>query len=195
MGGTSLEAEFRKYLIRKSMRFIDRRRSKKELDYIVYFGHVPFQLDVKEKRQPVDITVWPAVDFPEKDLFILDDLAARKILRQSPYSGMLVLDRPSKRLVFFDVVTLWSVPRVRVNRVLNPGKTLLKGKWLIDLRNGYDCANFADVLSIVESYIKEQQKIFEGWSPCFGDFHGEDISAGGRLRTKGYRYYDYWVTR
>jgi hypothetical protein len=191
----SLENETREFLLKYSVMFIDNSRSFDRLDFSFYSDpiHTNFQVETKEKRQHIDLENWPPVGIPEKHLFILDDLSARKLLKASPYSGIIVRDNLLHRYYFFDVVKLLLMPRVRVNRSLD-GKEKLKGKWLIDLRNGIESGDLYGIFKSIREYIDSIDVIFS--SPeCFGDFVGEEISKGGIPRGAGYRNHDFEETR
>jgi hypothetical protein len=144
-----------------------------------------FFLELKEKRQPYALKNWP--DFaPEPELFILDDLTVRKCLAYAPRSGVLVRDNLGHRYAFFSVIDLASMPRLRVNRGIQNVVEDVKGKWLIDLRNGHPAGDLGEALQTVRSYAKNLPHILFEEHACYGDYVGEQIDAGGVIRRPGH---------
>jgi hypothetical protein len=141
-----------------------------------------FCFDAKEKRQPVKMDNWPEAGIPQEHLFILDDLAARKALKFAPNSGLVVRDNIRGLYFFFSVVDLFLMPRRRVNRPIGSYDTKLKGKWLIDLRNGAQCASLLEVFERIAAYHDAQEEIFQNLLACYGDYHGEQVGRGGVTR-------------
>ena len=82
-------------------------------------------------------------------MFILDDLTVRKCLGFAPRAGVAVKDVVGKRFVFYSVIDLALMPRVRVNRRIERNKPDLKGKWIVDLRNGKRATTLDDLLRCV----------------------------------------------
>lgn len=195
MALVSLEQEVDQYLKSKKIKFYNNTNHPNRLDFtIILPEYEKFYLEVKEKRQHTKTSQWPSVDIPESELFILDDLSARKILKMAPNSGLLVRSNITGRYYFYDVVTLWSVPRLRVNRALNREETVIKGKWMLDLRNAVVGAQVADGWAAVLRYLRDQRSIFTE-TACYGDFFGESIGLGGEIRTREFKIQDYNSTR
>lgn len=142
-----------------------------------------FSFDAKEKRQRYNLANWPKIGVPEKYLFILDDLAARKILAFAPNAGLVIRDNLTRRYYLLSVVDLFLMPKVRVNRPISSGETtLVKGKWLIDLRNGQACDTLAAVFARITAYLDQREALFSKELACYGVYEGESIAAGGILR-------------
>lgn len=179
----SFEKEIKQYLDEHGIDFNDNTSSLIKLDFS--FGNRKekryFTFDVKEKRQKYNVNNWPT-NIPEQNLFILDDLAARKILAFAPNSGLVVRDKLQNRYVFFSVLDLFLMPRQRVNRKINKEVATLKGKWLIDLRNGQQCENLGKVFDAIKNYLNTRKAIFFEKIECHGNYHGEEIGSGGQVR-------------
>jgi len=196
LADVSFEQELTDFIRGRRLKFYDNRRSERRLDFVISFGAVLFHLEAKEKRQAINTQAWPTMQgVKEQDLFILDDLSARKILRKAPFSGLVVRDNLLNRYIFYDVVTLMLAPRLRVNRALNREDTILKGKWILDQRNGIVCLNLDEVFHYIDLYLQSQDQIFEEEAACYGDFYGEYIGIGGRERTVEDHRADYHATR
>jgi hypothetical protein len=190
----SLEREIAEYLFYVGVPYEDYTGSRHKLDFAVHINNTTFRLDAKEKRQRINIRAWPTVSIPERYLFILDDLSARKVLRLSPNSGIVIRDNVAGGYFFMDVVNLMLMPRVRVNRSLSRDDTVLKGKWMLDLRNGSPCGTLDDVFLCIERYLQSKFTIF-GQTDCYGDYYGELIGLGGETRTGEHRRIDFGGTR
>ena len=126
----SLEQEIKQYFTEHNIAFDDYSSSLKLPD----FGYGDrnskryFFFDAKEKCEPYRIKNWPQAKMPEKNLFILDDLAARKILAFAPNSGLVVRDDKHNSYHLFTVVDLFLMPKIRANRKINRQIETLKGK-------------------------------------------------------------------
>ncbi|MCI0493443.1 hypothetical protein L0Z72_00420 [candidate division KSB1 bacterium] len=193
----SLESEFKNYFVQHQIPYEDHTSSLKLLDFS--FGDPQaktyFSFDVKEKRQHYTKQNWRQVDIPQKYLFILDDLAARKILVFAPNSGLVIRDNVHQNYYFFSVVDLYLMPKKRVNRVIKKRVEAQKGKWLIDLRNGRACGNLAEIFEAIASYLKERENIFLNTLECYGEYFGEEIGKGGITRKPGHWEIDVKGTR
>jgi len=180
----SFEQEIKQYFEHHRIAFDDNSASFKKLDF--GFGDAKtkryFSFDVKEKRQHYAVRNWPETDIPEEHLFIIDDLAARKILAYSPNSGLVVRDNLHRKYFFFSVVDLWLMPRQRVNRDIRKNVPGVKGKWLTDLRNGHSSDALTGVFAGIEAYLNRREDIFLNILECYGDYVGEDIPKGGIVR-------------
>jgi hypothetical protein len=89
---------------------------------------------------------------------------------------------------FFSVVNLFLMPRLRVNRRIGRGESALKGKWLVDLRNGVRCNSLLEVFGEIAAYHDSQEEIFENVLACYGEYVGEQIGEGGVTRKP-----EHWV--
>lgn len=193
----SLEQEIKHYFNEQNIPFDDNSNSLKLPD----FGYGDrkskryFYFDAKEKCEPYKITNWPQAKIPEKYLFILDDLAARKILAFAPNSGLVVREDNYNSYHLFTVVDLFLMPKIRANRKINRQIETFKGKWLIDLRNGVYCAELSTVFQKIDHYLDERENIYMNILECYGEYHGEKIDRGGITRVPKYWPKDYDRTR
>lgn len=187
----SLEQEIKDFLHAKGLAYKDNSSSFKRLDFSVALdGKWVFYFDAKEKRQHYNLRNW-GIDstVTEKFTFILDDLAARKILAYAPYSGMVVRDNLHGGYYFFSVLDLFLMPKLRVNRPIKKEVEAQKGKWIIDLRNGLPCESLEGVLAAFRLYISQREDFFLNILECYGSYFGEQIGKGGELRRP-----DHWDT-
>ncbi|MCB0150750.1 MAG: hypothetical protein KDE01_24260, partial [Caldilineaceae bacterium] len=83
---------------------------------------------------------------------------------------------------FFSVVDLALMPRVRVNRRIERNAPDLKGKWIIDLRNGKAAPALDDLLGHVNTYLDSLHAILYEVHPCYGEYVGETVGEGGITR-------------
>lgn len=194
----SFEQECREYLSRHSHHYYDNCDSGHRLDFSFTSEETQgkwFKLEVKEKRQHTKIMAWPRVDIQEEYIFILDDLSARKIFFSGPYSGLAVRDNLNGRYYFVDAMTLYMMPRRRVNRMVNPEKNVIKGKWMLDLRN---MDQYAGVNAIIRRGVSDffnAIRQMKNSPECWGNFHGETVGYGGEPRTQEQKDYDLKHTR
>lgn len=178
----SFEQEIKAYCVRKGIKFIDGSSTFDELDFTIYdqTGQNAFHFDAKEKRQKYALSNWP--DFaPEPDLFILDDLAARKCLAHAPKSGILIRDNLRGAYFFFSVIDLALMPKKRLNRPINKNQPGAKGKWLINLRNGKQSHSLDAAISGIFSFLQDLPLVFKTLE-CYGNYVGETIDSGGTVR-------------
>ena len=192
----SLEQEIRRYFRRRRIPFDDHTGSFDSLD----FGFVNlrdnhyFAFDAKEKQRPYRAENGPT-QIPERDLFIVDDLAARKVLFHAPNAGLIVRDTPQQRYLFFSVIDLYLMPKTRVNRPIARTQAARKGKWLIDLRDGARCSALESAFAAMEAYLDNRQEIFHKTVECYGSFHNEGIGQGGVERRPAHWAKDFRETR
>lgn len=193
----SLENEFKFFFKHHQIPFEDHTASLKKLDFS--FGDPKaktcFSFDVKEKRQHYITRNWQHVNIPEEYLFILDDLAARKILAFAPNSGLVIRDNIHQKYYFCSIVDLYLMPKIRVNRLIKKQVETQKGKWLIDLRNGKMCDNLNEIFAAIDSYLKDRENIFLQTLKCYGNYYGEEIGQGGITRKPGHWEIDVKGTR
>ena len=182
----SFEQEIRNYLQQVGRPFTDETRAFCELDFTLLLpAGVRFHLEAKEKRQPYNASAWP--DFaPEEELFILDDLTVRKCLAFAPRAGVVVKDGVVGRYLFFSAIDLALMPRQRVNRRIERNAPDLKGKWLIDLRNGRAAADIASLLALVDDSLAGLHAALYETHACYGNYVGENVGEGGSTRRAGY---------
>ena len=189
----SLEQEVRDYLVGHSIQFQDFSYKPTTPDFGIFYGsETTMWLEVKEKRQRIKKINWPATDTPEEYLFILDELTARRLLLLAPYAGVIVRDNTTWRYTFISVLNLWLMPKLRVNR--RTSDKHLKGKWLLDMRNGVISRSFPGALKAFYEYAHNARQGFE-MDRCVGRYVGETVNEGGELRTEEMRLFDLLMTR
>ncbi len=192
----SLEQEIRTLFQQRRLEYDDHSGSFTQLDF--GFGDRAakryFAFDAKEKLQSYNLRNWQTA-IPEAHFFILDDLACRKILLHAPNAGLLVRDTPQQRYVFFTVVDLFLMPKARVNRAIRRTQLELKGKWLIDLRNGRSLSRLDELFPAIDNYLDRRKAIFHETHECYGVYVGEEIGAGGIERRPEHWDKDYGATR
>lgn len=193
----SFEAEIRQYLSSRQVAFEDHCTSLRLLDFRFREPQtqIQFSFDAKEKRQHYNLKNWPQANIPEAYLFIIDDLAARKILAFAPNSGLAVRDNLHRSYYFFSVVDLYLMPKMRVNRTIRRAVETQKGKWLIDLRHGQRCGNLPELFQAIKSFLANRQAIFGEILECYGYYPGEEVSHGGIPRRPGHWDVDIKGTR
>jgi hypothetical protein len=92
------------------------------------------EIELKAKRQPYQGWAKIRPDVPEPELFILDELAFRRLIDSGRYGVLLVRDRPRDRWFAWTVGDLLVVSKMRANRRLAVAGNPIKAKLLIDLR-------------------------------------------------------------
>lgn len=125
---TALAAHPELLLLRRSTHSLD------ALDFEVAGpGERLAQVELKAKRQPYRgwCELRPGVD--AADVFILDELALRRIVDGGRYAYLVVADLPSRRWCVWSTVELVLATKVRTVRTLATGTTRLKAKVLLDL--------------------------------------------------------------
>ncbi|MCP4957704.1 MAG: hypothetical protein GY925_00390 [Actinomycetia bacterium] len=107
------------------------------LDYSVATTSVTAAgVELKAKWQPYRGWGHHRPDVDQADLFILDELALRRIVTDGTNSHLLIYDHPMRRWVIFGVADLILAPKARIARQLQGRRPTTKGKVLIDLRDG-----------------------------------------------------------
>jgi len=192
----SFEQEIKKYFAKQGIKFDDASASYKRLDFTIYDKHdqPSFHLDVKEKRQKYNLKNWPEFA-PEPDLFVLDDLTVRKCLAHAPQSGILIRDNLREKYIFFSVVDLALMPRLRVNRPINRNQPDVKGKWLINLKNGKSASSLDKAIYNIRYYARDMDVILFDTLECFGNYADEKIEISGIVRKASYWDQDVKATR
>jgi hypothetical protein len=90
------------------------------------------ELELKTKRQPYRGWAYLRPELAELDVFILDELALRRVVDAGRYAFLLVRDTPGRRWALWSTAELVLATKVRVSRQLATSGTS-KGKLLIDL--------------------------------------------------------------
>ena len=179
----SFEQEIKAFLQSKKLDYKDNSSSFKRLDFSVRLDETwTFHFDAKEKRQKINLYNWKITAEQEPYTFIIDDLAARKILAFGPYSGMVVRDNLLGGYYFYSVLDLFLMPKTRVNRPIEKQQKGLKGKWVIDLRSGKKCATMDEVVKLFYTYVAKREDLFLNILECFGTYPGENIGERGEVR-------------
>lgn len=91
------------------------------------------ELELKSKRQPYQGWSCHRPNVPEEDLFILDELALRRIVEAGRYAFLLVNDMPKRRWCLWSAADLVLTSKARVARKLVTDQVRDKGKLLLDL--------------------------------------------------------------
>ncbi len=91
------------------------------------------ELELKTKRQPYRGWAHLRPELPEADVFILDELALRRIVDAGRYAFLLVRDIPGNRWALWSTAELVLASKVRVSRKLATTSVSDKGKLLIDV--------------------------------------------------------------
>jgi hypothetical protein len=176
----SFQQEIRSYLLQKQIPNIDRTDGFDKLDFEITISGVRFYLEAKEKRQRYRLSNWKW-EGEEENLVIIDELSVRKCLGVAPYSGILVRDCTKERYIFYSILRLLLIPKKRVNRVIHRAVQALKGKWLVDVRNGIVCTSLDESFEKIVRYIEVLPQALQALE-CLGNFLGESIGRGGIVR-------------
>jgi hypothetical protein len=104
------------------------------LDYqLLGPGERLLEMELKTKRQPYQGWSRYRPDIVESDLFILDELALRRIVDAGRYAFLLVNDMPGRRWCLWSTADLVLTSKSRVARSLARETERVKGKLLISL--------------------------------------------------------------
>jgi hypothetical protein len=113
------------------------------------------EIELKAKHQPYHAWGHLRPDTAERDLFILDELALRKLVDAGRYAFLLVHDQPQQRWLVWSTMELVLASKVRVNRRLATGVDRLKAKILLDVNETpYHESDPMAALSTVASYVR-----------------------------------------
>ncbi len=136
--------------------------STERLDYqLAGPGARLLEIELKMKRQVY--RGWSyRPDVPEKDLFILDELALRKLIDAGRYAFLLVRDLPCDRWAVWSTHDLVMTSKVRVTRQLAVGTGAVKGKVLISFAE--DASLFCDVSSSIDFIVDTLKTVDQRWS-------------------------------
>ena len=92
------------------------------------------QVELKAKHQPYRGWAQLRPELAERDLFILDELALRKIVDAGRYAHLVVTDLPTGRWCVWSTADLVLASKVCTVRALATGAGRLKAKVLVDFR-------------------------------------------------------------
>lgn len=129
-------------------------------------------LEVKQKKQRYREGWVAAAGLPEEHLFILDELAARKLVLRAPRAYLLVNDVVTENLLAFGALELITIPKSRVNRSIDGGIATFKGKWLIDVRNGEKVGDLSEALKYIKRRSSSEDEYWKALA-CHGRYEGE----------------------
>lgn len=189
----SLEQEIKNMFNKYNIIYEDNTNSYDKLDFVYHSPDV-FSFDVKEKRQTYNMNNWTD-KIKEKDCFVIDELAIRKVLYYGPNSGIIVRNNILNNYTFYSFVDLFLIPKIRGNRKINYNVESVKGKWIINLNDGYVSNKLENIFLAIKNYKKNKDKILLQQTSCYGNYNNEDLSFIGTERGKEYREKDYAVTR
>lgn len=164
-GRHRLEAEVASALLNNGdLRLLERNTHRFDrLDYAVATGRVPFAaVELKAKWQRYKGWQKYRPDVQETDLFILDELALRRIVSASPDGHLLIYDHPQGRWVIFSVVDLMLAPKSRVSRQIGRSRSTLKGKLLIDLNDGLNAGR--DLRFAIDRLVRTIDNTHRRWA-------------------------------
>jgi hypothetical protein len=176
------EQEVKAHLQARTIPFDDGTASKTTVDF-----HLPryrIFFDAKEKTQPFSLKNWKESTTTEEHLFIIDDLAARKLLFHAPLAFCLIKNSSMSPPMFhiFSVVDLLCVPKKRVRRPIEKSVKTFKGKWLLDLRDAAVFDQLGDAIAYMLTYEKNFSYIFKEHIDCWGKYPSEQIKTAGSTR-------------
>lgn len=190
----SLEQELKDYFKKHSFEYIDNSSDFKLLDFtLLKFlidkreDQIVFRklyLEVKEKRQKYNISNWKTITADnEKHTFIIDELSTRKILAYAPFSGLLVRNNLTEKYYWYSVLDLFLMPKSRANRPIKKYADVhMKGKLILDFRNGVECTFLDEVFVIIKSHIENRSFYYTSMTECYGQYFNEIIPEQGVLR-------------
>lgn len=131
-------------------------------------------LEVKQKKQRYRDGWVSAGAVEEENLFILDELAARKLILRAPRAYLLVNDLPSGSYSVLGGLELFTMPKSRVNRSIDGGVATFKGKWLIDLRNGFLSSSIEEALAYLKRRSSSEDDYWKALA-CHGRYENETV--------------------
>ena len=180
------EQEVKAHLTSQKIPFEDGTKSKSALDFYLPGKRIYF--DAKEKVQPFSMKNWSEAATTQESFFIIDDLAARKLLRHAPLSFCLIKDSSVSPAMYYiySIVDLLCIPKKRVKRPIERSVKTFKGKWLLDLRDAAAFDELPDAINYMLTYEKKFPLIFHEHIDCWGKYPSEEIRAAGSTRTEGY---------
>jgi hypothetical protein len=153
------------------------------LDSTDSFDEIDFELgcrgkrlfvEVKQKKQRYSDAWVESSGIPESNLFILDELAARKIIRRCPRSYLLIHDQLGSRFSVAGALELITMPKRRVNRSIEAGVSTFKGKWLIDLTNGEVSESLSEAVAYLKRRCVSEDDYWDSLA-CHGRYENESL--------------------
>lgn len=116
---------------------------------------VPFRVEVKSKRQPYrhPASVWP--EQPEASLFVLDELAMRRMFRTGSHFVLAVHDHPGGRWLYFHSWALLLGSKRRYIRMGDRGRgAFAKAKVLVLLTEAVAASEAVDEDALVRAMTR-----------------------------------------
>ena len=157
----ALTADVRLGLLRSSTSSFER------LDFQFVFGDHLVELELKAKYQPLSAG-WRQLrpDVQAADLFVLDELALRKITDAGRFAFLLVWDAPSRRWCLWSTGDLLGASRARHTRKLDTPAQKSKGKLLFDLSEaGYEGTSLEGVIDAMVNTVLHLDRWWRDISP------------------------------
>ncbi|HEV2368757.1 MAG TPA: hypothetical protein VGR90_02715 [Acidimicrobiales bacterium] len=141
------------------------------------------ELELKAKRQTY--RNWPGLGpgVLDRDVFILDELALRRIVDAGRYAFLLVRDIPSDRWCLWGTAELVLTTKIRVSRGLTRVAPTVKGKLLIDL--GSAPVSCPTVEASLDELCRMARAIDERWDDIRPWPWIERTSSSGSIKARG----------
>ena len=126
-----------------------------DLDFVtVGPGHRVAPIEVKAKLQPYRGWNELAPHIDPDNLFILDELALRKIVEAGRYAFLIVWDQPIGRWAVWSTLDLVLATKTRVARPLGPSGTI-KAKILLNLDEAaHTCTDLTAVIDAITEHLE-----------------------------------------
>jgi hypothetical protein len=153
------------------------------LDFALAGPAGPIELEVKAKNQPLSAG-WRALrpDVDAGDVFVLDELAMRKIIDAGRHVFMIVRDTPRDCWFLWSAGDLAVATRVRHSRRLQKGATaMVKGKLLLNLAEaGYRTPALGEVIDTLATTAGDVDRRWRDISPWPAGTVCTTAAGGGR---------------
>ncbi|MDQ3956273.1 MAG: hypothetical protein M3285_12075 [Actinomycetota bacterium] len=134
-----------------------------KLDYqLLGPGEHLLQVELKTKRQTYKGWDRYRPDIPERDLFILDELALRRIVEAGRYAFLLAFDMNTPRWCLWTTADLVLTSKERVARRLATGEPSLKGKVLISLTE--QCLVLRTMERAIDAMVEATRQMDARWN-------------------------------
>lgn len=133
-----------------------------DLDFVtVGPGSRVAPIEVKTKLQPYRGWSGLAPGVAPSDLFILDELALRKVIEAGRYAFLVVWDQPVGRWAVWSSMDLILATKVRVARPVGRAGSI-KAKVLLDLDEAaHTCT---DLIAVIDAITEQLECCDDGWS-------------------------------
>lgn len=181
-----LEQEIKAYLAAQKEPFSDFSSSHTTLDFLL--SRHGIHIDAKEKRQRFSMANWREARMPQEFMFIVDDLAVRKLLLHAPNSFCLIKDSSVSPVMYhvYSIADFLCIPKIRCKRPIQRTTSAYKGKWIVDLRDAAAFETLVDAIQYIVSYKKKHPAIFKNQIDCWGRYPSETVPKSGSTRKRGY---------